>query len=248
MSQKITGKNLQYDQTLPPFLARLKGQHIADSESPDPILASRRRAAKPRSASEEAEDAPLIVDDDGNVVQGMKKRKAGKVVGADAEDEEEGDSVAKYKAATQGKGALAKLWLDKFRRRFVTFPHGTRRTVLGKDGEDDDLESNMATWSTLGLFITAQCPALAAQRLAPRATALIRRSELHNSYGSSIRQRPNKGGGLPYHNTDAGQAVVDKKDSTSIQLPYKAILQGQPSSLACGISQVPPRSLISIVL
>ncbi|KUI64840.1 hypothetical protein VM1G_01267 [Cytospora mali] len=158
MSQKITGKNLQYDQTLPPFLARLKGQHIADADSPDPILASRRRAAKPRSASEEAEDAPLIVDDDGNVVQGMKvgrdgtvkeeeeqeeeggketksgeegagrgkkaqetekekvaaiggskKRKAGKVVGADAEDEEEGDSVSKYKAATQGKGELAKL-------------------------------------------------------------------------------------------------------------------------------------------
>ncbi|ROW04919.1 hypothetical protein VPNG_07013 [Cytospora leucostoma] len=165
MSQKITGKNLHYDQTLPPFLARLKGQHAGDADSPDPILASRRRAAKPRSASEEAEDGPLIVDDDGNVVQGMKvgvdgtvkedaegegkgksaaattagkeeggeeagqekakvadkekvaaiggskKRKAGKIVGADAdaEDAEGEDSVAQYKAATQGKGDLARL-------------------------------------------------------------------------------------------------------------------------------------------
>lgn len=159
MSQKITGKNLHYDSTLPPFLARLKGQHLADAESPDPILASRRRAAKTRSASEEAEDAPVIVDDEGNVVQGMrlgvdgtvkeeegrgaipgeegaadkkgegggeetqdadkeervaaigasKKRKAGKVVGADAEDEGGNDSVAEYKAATEGKGDLARL-------------------------------------------------------------------------------------------------------------------------------------------
>ncbi|POS72790.1 hypothetical protein DHEL01_v208819 [Diaporthe helianthi] len=68
MSNKITGKNLHYDQSLPPFLARLKGQHAADPDSPDPILASRRRQAKPRSASQEAEDAPLIVDDDGNVL------------------------------------------------------------------------------------------------------------------------------------------------------------------------------------
>lgn len=162
MSGKITGKNLHYDQTLPPFLARLKGQHATDADSPDPILASRRRAAKPRSASEEAEDAPLIVDDDGNVLQGVKvgvdgvvsepegaksaaagekegegadekeagdekareadkekvaaiggskKRKAGKVVGAGADAEnEEHDSVATtYKAATEGKGNLAKL-------------------------------------------------------------------------------------------------------------------------------------------
>ncbi|ROV90095.1 hypothetical protein VMCG_09772 [Cytospora schulzeri] len=162
MSQKITGKNLHYDSTLPPFLARLKGQHLADAESPDPILASRRRAAKTRSASEEAEDAPVIVDDDGNVMQGMKlgvdgtvkesegnrknpgeegegsadtdkdkeaekaqstekeervaaiggskKRKAGKVIGADAEEGDEGDdSVAQYKTATEGKGDLAKL-------------------------------------------------------------------------------------------------------------------------------------------
>ncbi|KAI0834506.1 hypothetical protein F5Y06DRAFT_156098 [Hypoxylon sp. FL0890] len=67
---KITPKNLSYSSDLPPFLARLRGQHQQqrDSDSPDPILAARRRAARPRSASEEAEDAPLVVDENGNTV------------------------------------------------------------------------------------------------------------------------------------------------------------------------------------
>ncbi|RYP70987.1 hypothetical protein DL771_005082 [Monosporascus sp. 5C6A] len=68
---KITPKNLTYDTTLPPFLARLRGQQQRYSEDgPDPILAARRRPrGKPRSASEEAEDAPVVVDERGNVVQ-----------------------------------------------------------------------------------------------------------------------------------------------------------------------------------
>ncbi|KAI0844530.1 hypothetical protein F5Y00DRAFT_266451 [Daldinia vernicosa] len=67
---KITSKNLAYSSDLPPFLAKLRGQHQQqrDSDTPDPILAARRRAARPRSASEEAEDAPLVVDEAGNTV------------------------------------------------------------------------------------------------------------------------------------------------------------------------------------
>ncbi|KAI0097139.1 hypothetical protein F4814DRAFT_434526 [Daldinia grandis] len=67
---KITSKNLAYSSDLPPFLAKLHGQHQQqrDSDAPDPILAAQRRAARPRSASEEAEDAPLIVDEAGNTV------------------------------------------------------------------------------------------------------------------------------------------------------------------------------------
>ncbi|KXJ97639.1 hypothetical protein Micbo1qcDRAFT_156591, partial [Microdochium bolleyi] len=69
---KINARNLTYDGTLPPFLARLHGQHSAASDrdgGPDPMLAARRRpGGKKRSASEEAEDAPLVVDEQGNVV------------------------------------------------------------------------------------------------------------------------------------------------------------------------------------
>lgn len=68
MSQKITSKNLAYDSSLPPFLAALRAQ-ASGAPGPDPLLAQQRRAGKKRSSSEEAEDAPLVVDEDGNVVQ-----------------------------------------------------------------------------------------------------------------------------------------------------------------------------------
>ncbi|KAI0434023.1 hypothetical protein F5Y09DRAFT_297518 [Xylaria sp. FL1042] len=67
MSQKITSKNLTYDTALPPFLARLHGQQTARS-GPDLLLAAHRRPGQKRSASEEAEDAPVVVDEDGNVI------------------------------------------------------------------------------------------------------------------------------------------------------------------------------------
>ncbi|KAL2752371.1 hypothetical protein ACRALDRAFT_1072332 [Sodiomyces alcalophilus JCM 7366] len=73
---KINSKNLSYTSTLPPFLRALHAQASGDAASgPDPILAARRRAAKKRSDSEEAEDQPLVVDKSGNVVR----------VGVDAE-------------------------------------------------------------------------------------------------------------------------------------------------------------------
>ncbi|KAL1867822.1 hypothetical protein VTK73DRAFT_3996 [Phialemonium thermophilum] len=80
MSQKITGKNLSYNATLPPFLARLRGEAASNSDGPDPIIAARRRpTGRPRSNSEEAEDEPLVVDEAGNVVGGVRVRQDGTV-------------------------------------------------------------------------------------------------------------------------------------------------------------------------
>lgn len=144
MAQKISNKNLHYDQTLPPFLARLRDQHnAAIGDGPDPLLAAHRRAAKPRDQAAIDEDAPVIVDEEGNVVAvgtmtvgvdgtvtrtakgeveeerdedeekeerekgdkqekekqgggmigGKRKRKVGKIVGADDEEEVEGEDV-----------------------------------------------------------------------------------------------------------------------------------------------------------
>ncbi|KAJ6439855.1 H/K ATPase alpha subunit [Purpureocillium lavendulum] len=67
MSQKVTSKNLSYNSSLPPFLAALRAQ-AGGAPGPDPILAGQRRSAKKRSSSEEAEDAPLVVDEHGNAV------------------------------------------------------------------------------------------------------------------------------------------------------------------------------------
>ncbi|KAI5920478.1 hypothetical protein F4810DRAFT_415193 [Camillea tinctor] len=121
MSQKITSKNLSYNTELPPFLARLRGQgggQYGDTDGPDPILAARRRPAgrHVRTASEEAEDAPVVVDEDGNVVdlqgkdvesltQGEEKdnKTESKEEGANKEKEEE-----KEKEKVAGIGASKK--------------------------------------------------------------------------------------------------------------------------------------------
>lgn len=155
MSQKVTAKNLHYNSTLPPFLARLRGQADSDGDSnvPDPILAARRRPAKPRSGSAEAEDAPLVIDEHGNAVsitinadgsvkeQGSeetrdgsagrdeqtdadaasgekmagigggpnqrKKRKMGKVISADADEEDVGAQDGKG-GRERGRASTAK--------------------------------------------------------------------------------------------------------------------------------------------
>ncbi|KAK7967313.1 uncharacterized protein PG986_001590 [Apiospora aurea] len=97
MSDKITAKNLSYDQTLPPFLARLRG-HQAPDGGPDPILAARRRTARVRTASEEAEDAPLVLDEAGNVVD----MKAGELPDVDGDD---GNATEGNKPAPEAKKA-----------------------------------------------------------------------------------------------------------------------------------------------
>lgn len=65
MSQKVTSKNLSYSSDLPPFLRAL---HAQAGSSDEPSTTGQRRSTKKRSGSEEAEDAPLVVDEDGNVV------------------------------------------------------------------------------------------------------------------------------------------------------------------------------------
>ncbi|KJZ76853.1 hypothetical protein HIM_03730 [Hirsutella minnesotensis 3608] len=85
MSQKITSKNLSYSSSLPPFLAALHAQ-ATGATGPDPLAASRRRSAKKRSDSQEAEDRPLVVDDQGNAVD-VELDRDGAVV------EESGDAA-----------------------------------------------------------------------------------------------------------------------------------------------------------
>ncbi|KAI0156709.1 hypothetical protein GGR52DRAFT_198173 [Hypoxylon sp. FL1284] len=125
---KITSKNLAYANDLPPFLARLRGQqqHQRDSDSPDPILAARRRAARPRSASEEAEDAPLVVDDDGNTVA---------FPGADGDapvEAKEGDE------AEERKGGDADRQEQREKEKVAGIGAGKKRKVGRVVGGDED--------------------------------------------------------------------------------------------------------------
>ncbi|KAI1639194.1 hypothetical protein F4809DRAFT_175811 [Biscogniauxia mediterranea] len=123
MSQKINSKNLSYNTELPPFLARLRGQggRYSDNDGPDPILAARRRPAgrHARTASEEAEDAPIVVDEDGNVVdlrgkdiegltQGKEKDSSEQAANKEEEGEEANKEKEREKEKVAGIGASKK--------------------------------------------------------------------------------------------------------------------------------------------
>ncbi|KAI2630423.1 hypothetical protein GGS21DRAFT_524134 [Xylaria nigripes] len=133
MSQKINSKNLTYDNSLPPFLARLHGQRTAQT-GPDPILASHRRPGQKRSASEEAEDAPLVVDEDGNAVdlstgpdgEAEAVEARGKVE-EQAELPTEGDSAAEAQETQKEKVA----GIGATRKRKVG-------RVIGEERSDDE--------------------------------------------------------------------------------------------------------------
>lgn len=137
---KITAKNLQYNSSLPPFLARLRGEAGGDRGGPDPILAAQRRAIKKRSGSAEAEDAPLVVDEYGNTVDvsigadGVVKESAA-AVSAPAtanNDKSEGDKPA---ADTDGAALVAGEKLVD-----VTSQRKKRKAarVIGADADEDD--------------------------------------------------------------------------------------------------------------
>ncbi|KAB5518036.1 hypothetical protein GE09DRAFT_1230712 [Coniochaeta sp. 2T2.1] len=139
MSQKISGKNLHYDTTLPPFLARLRGQ-AASSDGPDPLLVRNRRHAAPRSESQEAEDAPLVVDEGGNVVEGLR-------VGADGEVTETDTPKDKHKKEEGGKedgeggregGEKEKAELKEKEEKTAAIGAGKKRKVGKVVGAADD--------------------------------------------------------------------------------------------------------------
>lgn len=104
MSQKFTAKNLQYNTTLPPFLARLRGEAPFDTNSPDPILAARRRPTKKRSGSAEAEDLPTVVDERGNTVRNVTLGADGSAtVVEDEAAEEEGGKANETTSTAPGE-------------------------------------------------------------------------------------------------------------------------------------------------
>lgn len=127
-SDKITSKNLSYDQSLPPFLARLRAQQTSGRHSPDPILAARRRPGRVRSASEEAEDEPLVVDEDGNVVH----VEPGQLVDgapADGEQENNADASTRQPAEEIGKEKEKEAGIGATKKRKVG-------KVIGGDEEE----------------------------------------------------------------------------------------------------------------
>ncbi|KAL5627232.1 hypothetical protein BROUX41_003385 [Berkeleyomyces rouxiae] len=140
MSQR-SYKNLSYTAAVPPFLARLRGQNpgASSADGPDPILAARRRpAGVKRSASEEAENAPVVLDEDGNAAcadiaadgtVSMKPNTGGS--GAEEGKEKTGDDDQQTEASESSK---------KQETAAIGSPGRKRRAakVVGADDDNDD--------------------------------------------------------------------------------------------------------------
>ncbi|KAI1150102.1 hypothetical protein F4825DRAFT_428018 [Nemania diffusa] len=139
MSHKITPKNLTYDNSLPPFLARLHGQQAARS-GPDPILAAQRRPGQKRSASEGAEDAPVIVDEAGNVVTLEDGLLEGGDASSDQKDNKEpGEGNSRQKEGSNNNGGEGDLAPGKEKEKVAAIGASRKRKVgrvIGDDGED----------------------------------------------------------------------------------------------------------------
>ncbi|KAI6768110.1 hypothetical protein HG530_006119 [Fusarium avenaceum] len=135
MTTKINSKNLSYDNSAPPFLAALRAQ-AAGARGPDPILAAQRRSAKKRSSSEEAEDAPLVVDEDGNVVS-LEVDKDGFVKDNGDQDQEPAE-VKEAAKESENKAAIGG------RKRKVGKVVGDAADEAKTEGDGDDKKNDVA--------------------------------------------------------------------------------------------------------
>lgn len=144
MSQKISNKNLHYDSSLPPFLARLKNQHTATiGDGPDPLLAAHRRPTKPRDQADIDEDAPVIVDEEGNVVAAgtmsvgvdgtVTKTAKGEVAADKEKEDEEGEKEGEEEKEKENNGGMI---------------GGKRKRKVGKVIGGDDEEEETTTTTT----------------------------------------------------------------------------------------------------
>lgn len=139
MSQKINSKNLSYNSSLPPFLAALRAQSSSAS-GPDPILSAQRRGAKKRSSSEEAEDAPLIVDEEGNAVDDLKVNKDGTVEeipnGSSNDGTKDGDAETAQSKTNKSEPETAKASIGGRKRKVGK--------VIGENAENSEPETSAA--------------------------------------------------------------------------------------------------------
>ncbi|KAK4062301.1 hypothetical protein Trihar35433_9122 [Trichoderma harzianum] len=131
MSQKINSKNLSYNSSLPPFLAALRAQ-ASGASGPDPILSAQRRGGKKRSSSEEAEDNPLIVDEDGNTLGDFKVNKDGTVEETPNEEPDKGPKdgtlEAEQNKTNKGESESTKASIGGRKRKVGK--------VIGEDAQD----------------------------------------------------------------------------------------------------------------
>ncbi|KAH6680442.1 hypothetical protein B0J14DRAFT_470359 [Halenospora varia] len=142
---KITPKNLHYDDSLPPFLARLKaGQASSDGRHEFTVA----RPKKARNPEDDAEDEPVYFNEDTGETLTKKEwedKEAGEDAKADAETEKGGEvekEEEKDVKENKEKEKLAAIGASKKRK--------VGKIVGGDDDEDQDRDTERAANAVKG--------------------------------------------------------------------------------------------------
>ncbi|KAK0704431.1 hypothetical protein B0H67DRAFT_603603 [Lasiosphaeris hirsuta] len=141
---KISAKNLHYSTALPPFLARLRGEHASPRDGPDPMLAGRRRPTKPRSGSAEAEDAPMVVDERGEVVGGWAVQGDGSLAEVAETKAAVGEEEGAAEKGEEGRRETEEAGKEgKEGEKVVVGVGGNRKRKVGRviGGDEDEADS-----------------------------------------------------------------------------------------------------------
>ncbi|CAG8976863.1 hypothetical protein HYALB_00003474 [Hymenoscyphus albidus] len=125
---KITPKNLSYDTTLPPFLARLQATNASSDGRNSYTIA---RPKKVRSAEEEAEDEPVYFNEESGETL-TKSEWEEKEKEKELETSETGEGEGGEGDATDG--------MEKGKEERVAAIGGSRKRKVGKviGGEEDE--------------------------------------------------------------------------------------------------------------
>jgi hypothetical protein len=131
---KITPKNLSYDNTLPPFLQRIQANNISSSDGRHERAIARPKRV--RTKEDEEDDAPLIVDERGWVVE------------VDGEATADGEkNVVEAGQTNGGSGLIAEGEPQEAAKEKVAAIGGARKRKVGKivgggDGEEDETSAS----------------------------------------------------------------------------------------------------------
>lgn len=129
---KITPKNLSYDTSLPPFLQRMQANNTSNADGRHERAIARPRKA--RTKEDEEDDAPLIVDERGWVVEDDGEGKA------ETGTKAAGDGQARKGEEDEGAGDVEKMEEGKEK---IAAIGGARKRKVGKvvgaeEGDDEE--------------------------------------------------------------------------------------------------------------
>lgn len=134
---KITPKNLHYDTTLPPFLARLQASHSARDDRHEFDVA---RPRKKRDADEEREDEPVYVDGDTGEVVSLeeKMREGGKKEEKDEGEVKEDGSAEGERRMRENMAVIGGVRKKRKVGRVIGGDEGGRGEGERREKEDSD--------------------------------------------------------------------------------------------------------------